>query len=166
MALITRIEIDLNVRARGNGTYAGFENVSGPLMVGEEVEVYESESGLAGSGHVTEIDTERELVFLSVDWASLTDRQDPEPSPAGPIVGWGIVAGSVTTGQTPRVGFLVHGGAVNAALNVSHDHYWLRTYPIKPPWPGGGAESVWFIRSPLEITQPDVEHDDSLAVLT
>jgi hypothetical protein len=60
----TRVAIDLNVRVRGNGTYAGFEDVDGPLAVGEDVEVYEAESGLAGEGRVTEIDSDRELVYL------------------------------------------------------------------------------------------------------
>lgn len=67
----TRIVIDPNVRVRGNGTYAGFEDVDGPIAVGEDVQVYEHESGLVGKGRVTEIDRERELVYLSVDWPSL-----------------------------------------------------------------------------------------------
>jgi hypothetical protein len=74
----TRIEIDLNVRVRGNGTYAGFEDVVGPLAVGDEVEVYESESGLLGKGRVAEIDTVGELVYLSVDWATLTEQAAPQ----------------------------------------------------------------------------------------
>ena len=80
-----RIAIDPNVRVRGNGTYSGFEDVTGPIAVGDEVEVYEAESNLVGLGHVTEIDGARELVYLSVDWSSLTDesappRQGPEPA--------------------------------------------------------------------------------------
>ncbi|WP_409330378.1 hypothetical protein [Trujillonella humicola] len=70
-----RIEIDLNVRVRGSGTYAGFEDVvdAAPtdLQPGDEVEVFESEADLVGRGHVTAIDVERQLVYLSVDWASL-----------------------------------------------------------------------------------------------
>jgi hypothetical protein len=76
----TRVMIDPNVRVRGNGTYAGFEDVDGPLTVGELVEVYEAESGITGEGRITEIDADRELVYLSVDWASLGDdgsRQGP-----------------------------------------------------------------------------------------
>lgn len=69
----TRVAIDPNIRIRGNSTYAGFEDVDGPIAVGEMVEVIESESGLVGQGKVTEIDGERKLVYLSVDWASLTD---------------------------------------------------------------------------------------------
>jgi hypothetical protein len=66
------IEIDPNVRVRGNETYAGFEDVTGLLEVGEEVTVRESEAGLLGEGRVTHIDLDRRLVYLSVDWASLS----------------------------------------------------------------------------------------------
>jgi hypothetical protein len=69
--LRTRVEIDLNVRVRGNGSYAGFEDAAGPLVVGADVEVFESESGLVGTGRVAEIDPAQELVYLSVDWASM-----------------------------------------------------------------------------------------------
>lgn len=68
---MTCVKIDPNVRVRGNGTYAGLEDVDGPLAVGEEVQVVEPESELVGTGRVTEIDTARELVYLSLDWASL-----------------------------------------------------------------------------------------------
>jgi hypothetical protein len=85
----TRVTIDPNVRVRGNGTYAGFEDVTGPMAVGETVEVHEPESGLVGVGSITEIDGDRELVYLSVDWSSLTDETTPgtpaqyqSPSPA------------------------------------------------------------------------------------
>lgn len=74
----TRVAIDPNVRVRGNGTYAGFEDVDGPMAVGEDVQVYEPESGLVGKGRVTEIDRERELIYLSVDWSSLTDEARPQ----------------------------------------------------------------------------------------
>ncbi len=67
----TRIAIDPNVRVRGNGTYAGFEDVDGPLALHLPVQVHEPESGLVGTGVITEIDPARELVYLSVDWSSL-----------------------------------------------------------------------------------------------
>jgi len=79
----TRVTIDPNVRVRGNGTYAGFEDVTGPMAVGETVEVHEPESGLVGVGSITEIDGDRELVYLSVDWSSLTDETTPA-APTGP----------------------------------------------------------------------------------
>jgi hypothetical protein len=77
----TRIAIDPNVRVRGNATYAGFEDVEGPMAVGEQVEVYEAESGLTGEGRVTEIDAERKLVYLSVDWSSLKDAESGNGAP-------------------------------------------------------------------------------------
>jgi hypothetical protein len=80
----TRIAIDPNVRVRGNGTYAGFEDVDGAITLNEQVEVYEPESGLTGSGRVTDIDADRELVFLSVEWSSLAEEASPQPSnPSG-----------------------------------------------------------------------------------
>jgi hypothetical protein len=74
----TRVAIDPNVRVRGNGTYVGFEDVSGPLVVGDQVEVYEVETSLTGLGRVTEIDSEKELVYLSVDWSSLSDEAESQ----------------------------------------------------------------------------------------
>jgi hypothetical protein len=68
---VTRVEIDLNVRVRGNWTFSGLEDADGPLVVGEIVEVYERESGFAGRGRVEEVDEQRRVVFLSVDWGSL-----------------------------------------------------------------------------------------------
>lgn len=70
----TRIALDLNVRVRGNQTYAGFEDVEGAFIptVGEAVEVYERESGISGKAEVTEVDEDRKLVFLLIDWALLS----------------------------------------------------------------------------------------------
>lgn len=82
----TRITIDPNVRVRGNDTYAGFEDVDGPIAVGETVEVHEAESGLTGSGRVTDIDAERQLVYLSVDWPSLTE-EGTQSTPSTPSSG-------------------------------------------------------------------------------
>ena len=68
--MTTRIEIDLNCRVPG-GTYAGFENCEGPVEIGQDVEVFESESGINGIARVTEIDAEVGLVYLSLSWSSL-----------------------------------------------------------------------------------------------
>lgn len=69
---MTRIAIDMNVRVRGNLTYSGFEDIEGDMAVeGAPVEVYEPESGIAGTGRIVELDRERELVYLEVDWAGL-----------------------------------------------------------------------------------------------
>jgi len=67
------VEIDLNVRVRGNWTFTGIEDADGPVTVGDIVRVVEPESGLEGSGRVEEVDAERRLIFLSVDWASIAE---------------------------------------------------------------------------------------------
>jgi hypothetical protein len=73
----TRVQIDLNVRVRGNQTFASLADVDGALGVGEPVKVYEAESELVGAGHVTEIDPDKGLVYLSVDWRSLRPGATP-----------------------------------------------------------------------------------------
>lgn len=71
----TRVEIDPNVRVRGNETFSGFEDVAGPLVLGREVDVYEPEGGVVGTGTITDIDVERELVYVRVDWSSLHEGE-------------------------------------------------------------------------------------------
>jgi hypothetical protein len=100
--MLTMIEIDLNVRVRGNGTYAGFEDVTGSLSVGEQVEVFESESSLVGVGRVTEIDPVRQLVYLSVDWASLRPGVPVAPEPRPEVLQWP----GVVLNMPPVVAFL------------------------------------------------------------
>jgi hypothetical protein len=86
----TRVQIDPNIRVRGNSTYAGFEDVEGPIALNEMVEVYEAESELVGEGKVIEIDASRSLVYLSVDWTSLTNAA-PSSAPANPTSFGGVV---------------------------------------------------------------------------
>ena len=76
--MTVRVEIDLNVRVRGNQTFTGFENASGMVAEGDQVEVYESESGLAGPATVSEVDGDKRLIFLTVDWRSLRERAGDE----------------------------------------------------------------------------------------
>ena len=73
---MTRVEIDPNVRLSGEFTYSGFEDVTGPLVVGHRVEVFVSESGVAGRGRIVAVDGAKRLVYLIVDWPSLV-RQEP-----------------------------------------------------------------------------------------
>lgn len=68
---MTSVEIDPNVRVRGNQTRVGLEDADGPLEVGMDVVVLESESGLSGPGRVLEVDAARGLAFLEVEWAAL-----------------------------------------------------------------------------------------------
>jgi hypothetical protein len=73
---VTVIAIDLNVRVRGEQTYAGFEDVEGPLpRVGDTVRVRESESRVQGTAVVTEVDQARQIVYLAVDWSALTSPE-------------------------------------------------------------------------------------------
>jgi len=79
--MTARIAIDPNVRVRGNETYAGLEDVEGDIAAGSRVVVYEPESGLVGPAEVTEIDTDKRLVYLAVDWQALTRSEGEEAPP-------------------------------------------------------------------------------------
>lgn len=74
---VTRVEIDPNVRVHGNLGRAGLEDADGPLTVGQDVTVYEPESGLTGPGRVVRIDTDKQLVFLAVQWSELRPAEAP-----------------------------------------------------------------------------------------
>lgn len=72
----TRVEIDPNVRTRHGSTFTGVRYVDGPVAIGDKVTVFESEADIEGWGTVTEIDKDKGLVYLRVDWASLRDREE------------------------------------------------------------------------------------------
>lgn len=74
----TRVEIDPNVRCRGNQTCTGLEDCHGPIAIGNEVTVYESEAGIEGWGRITDIDYDKRLVWLRVNWAGLREMEEPE----------------------------------------------------------------------------------------
>ena len=104
---MTRVEIDPNVRTRGNWTFSGLEDADGPVTVGEIVHVFEPESGLEGSGRVEDVDEARRVIFLSVDWASLSIP--PAALSVQDLAAYGI-----------RASFSVcHGGTTAAVHNVS-----------------------------------------------
>lgn len=71
-----RIRIDPNVRVRGNLTYADIDDdvSGGDLRLGCGVEVFEDEACISGTGRVCEIDLIKNLVYVAVDWASLTEK--------------------------------------------------------------------------------------------
>ena len=73
---LVRVEIDPNIRVRGGQTLADYGDADGPLSVGQKVRVYESEAGIAGDGVVIELDDEKRLIFLRVDWAGLRPEED------------------------------------------------------------------------------------------
>ncbi|MEE2056268.1 hypothetical protein [Rhodococcus artemisiae] len=74
--MTTTLAIDPNVRVERNETYAGFEDVLsgrlGDVHEGDVVTVTEPESGLTGQGTVSRIDSIKELVYIAVDWKSLS----------------------------------------------------------------------------------------------
>lgn len=73
---LTRVEIDPNVRVRGNQTRTGLRYVHGPINVGDEVEVFESEADIEGRAWVADIDNDKGLVYLRVLWRSLKKRKE------------------------------------------------------------------------------------------
>lgn len=78
---LSRVEIDPNVRVRGNQTFTGMDNVYGPIAVGQAVQVFEPEADIVGDGWVTDIDTKKNLVYLRVMWSSLRDRKQEDGVP-------------------------------------------------------------------------------------
>jgi hypothetical protein len=144
----TRVAIDPNVRVRGNGTYAGFEDVTGPIEVNEQVEVYEPESGLTGDGQVTEIDAERRLVYLSVNWASLTEADDPRPAAPGGI----LYISANTIGEDDWLGL----SAAPSLAYVNIATYTMNVIaPVGPWWDEAG--SSWPLSGKPQIFQPYAE---------
>jgi len=89
---VVRVEIDLNVRVRGNWTFTGLEDADGPIAVGDVVQVFEPESGIEGPGRVEEVDLHRRLIFLSVDWASLDEPVGQTAMSFDQMAAFGIIA--------------------------------------------------------------------------
>lgn len=110
--MTVRVSIDLNVRVRGNHTYTGLEDVSGGIARERmAVEVHEEESGLVGRGYITEIDEDRQLVYLAVEWDSLAP-----PSQAG-VRATSSASSFKRLSQHPDDGSLVRSGNHLAKLS-------------------------------------------------
>lgn len=85
-----RVQVDLNVRVRGNKTYAGYEDVvpeGAPVAVGEQVLVWEAEDDIVTDGTVIELDDEKQIIYLDVDWRGFRDAHTfravrPDPAAA------------------------------------------------------------------------------------
>lgn len=106
----TRIAIDLNVRVNGGQTYAGFEDIEGEMpMKGELVVVYERESNVSGKAEVAEIDVDRQLIYLHVDWSALFDHS---VMPIGAVMAPGTLT-QATAGIGSRTSFF---GETQAAV--------------------------------------------------
>lgn len=94
---LARIVIDPNVRVRGHGTYAGFEDIQvgrnfglsrmeragGMLVPGQRVLAVETEDQIVTDAIVTEVDHERRLVYLLVDWRWFRDDPELTAAPGG-----------------------------------------------------------------------------------
>ena len=68
-----RVPIDLNDRTRDALTRARLEDVTGAVTIGARITAYEPEDGVAADARVVEIDEEKQLVVLAVDWSTLRD---------------------------------------------------------------------------------------------
>ena len=72
------IVIDPNVRARGNQTYARFDDVemphsAGDLRIGMKVFAVETESNMGTDATVADIDPNYEFIYLAVEWRGWRD---------------------------------------------------------------------------------------------
>jgi hypothetical protein len=65
------VEVDFNVRARGDLVRARLSKVRGDVSIGDTVIVIEPFEGLRGRAVVDQIDIDRGFVYLAVDWASV-----------------------------------------------------------------------------------------------
>ena len=80
--MLSKIAINPNLRVGPDQfTIAGLEDVTGPIAVGSQVEVYEPVSRLVGRAFVVEIDQEDQTVLLAVDWATLVVSGNTSTSP-------------------------------------------------------------------------------------
>lgn len=106
------IIIDPNVRTEGNRTYGGFEDVRGgfvdDLSPGDQVTVVEEESDVIGEATVYQINPERRLVYLVVNWSSLRPRPRVVIDVSVPLVRAHYIsapaASELGTGATSGVG--------------------------------------------------------------
>lgn len=70
---IPQIRIDLNDRDKRGFVPANISDAIGPLEVGEPAIVYEPDDSVWLSAEIREIDAERGIVWLDVDWSDMHD---------------------------------------------------------------------------------------------
>lgn len=74
------VDIDPNVRVRHNWTYASFGDIhGGAAHVDDIVHVHVEETDLHGVGRIVDVDWDKKLIYLEVDWASI--RPGPLQAP-------------------------------------------------------------------------------------
>lgn len=71
--MTARVAVDMNVRG---GTVAGIDDAGGPVAIGDQVLAVDPFDGLVTDGTVLDMDQEKRLLYLAVDWG--TFRDDPE----------------------------------------------------------------------------------------
>jgi hypothetical protein len=98
-----RIEIDLNSRSRDGYTLARLSRADGPVLVDDDVVVFEPDDRVAAPARVVRVDREHDFAFLDVDWSLLREDlaygKSPRPILSGVI---GRLSNSVT-GVTMRI---------------------------------------------------------------
>jgi hypothetical protein len=155
----TRIIIDPNIRVRGNDTYAGFEDVNGPIAVGEVVDVHEPESGLTGQGRVTEIDADRQIVYLSVNWSSLKE-EEPQSEPTAPQGALLYLTTSPSTNEDDWMGLVTTPSLAQVGFSNS-------TLCVTAPAQGWSTGTVTTSTGPIStrISSPYLEVPSLLEIL-
>src|SRR5688500_10379381 len=83
---LPRVPIDLNDRSHGCWTRARLAAASAPVVPGDVVIACEPEEGVVALAHVRQVDSDKGLILLEVDWASLRDDVDSAHEVARPIV--------------------------------------------------------------------------------
>lgn len=74
------VRIDPNIRVCGGQTIAEPGDISGEVVLGCPVWVYEPEAGVIGEGVAVSFDEDKQLLFIDVDWPSLRPFPDEDVS--------------------------------------------------------------------------------------
>jgi len=82
-----RIEIDLNSRSRDGYVLARLSRADGPVLVDDQVVVFEPGDRIAAPAHVVRVDRARDFVYLDVDWVRMDDDPAYGRSPQPVMVG-------------------------------------------------------------------------------
>lgn len=65
---VKSLEIDPNVRVRGNQTFVGYEDCSDVPAEGEVVRVFQPDYRIETTATVSEVSRDSQLIYLRVDW--------------------------------------------------------------------------------------------------
>jgi len=98
-----RIEIDLNSRSRDGYVFARLSRADGPVLVDDDVVVFEPEDRVAAPARVVRVDREHGFVFLSVDWSQLAEDMAYGRVPRPVLAGVMGVLSNAATAATMRI---------------------------------------------------------------